>query len=51
MNDLTPVIGATGTGLAYYLGQSNDLIGLFAGILTCAYLICKLVHLYKNGKE
>lgn len=51
MNDTTIFIGATGTGLTYTLGQWNELVALCAGVLTCTYLICKLVVLYKNGKE
>ena len=51
MNDATIVIGAAGTGLTYSLGQFNEVVALCAGVLTCTYLICKLVLLYKNGRE
>jgi hypothetical protein len=51
MSDSTPLIGMIGTGLSYTLGQVNDIVGLCAGVLTCAYLIWKILILYKNGKE
>lgn len=51
MNDATIIVGAAGTGLTYSLGQFNEVVALFAGVLTCTYLIWKLVLLYKNGKE
>lgn len=51
MNDATPVIGMIGTGLSFTLGQWNDLVGLCAGILTCVYLIWKLVKIKKNENK
>jgi hypothetical protein len=51
MNDATIIVGAAGTGLTYSLGQFNEVVALCAGVLTCTYLIWKLVLLYKNGKE
>ena len=51
MSDSTPVIGMIGTGLSFTLGQWNDMVGLCAGVLTCSYLVWKLIILYKNGKK
>lgn len=50
MNDTTPIIGMIGTGLSFTLGQWNDLVGLIAGLLTCGYMVWKLVKFYKNEK-
>ena len=51
MNDTTPIIGMIGTGLSFTLGQWNDLVGLLAGILTCSYMIWKLIKFYKDAKK
>ena len=51
MSDTTPVIGMIGTGLSFTLGQWNDLVGLCAGILTCVYLVWKLLKLKKMSEN
>jgi hypothetical protein len=43
MSDTTPIIGMIGTGLSFTLGQWNDIVGLAAGLLTCFYMIWKLI--------
>lgn len=50
MNDTTPMIGMIGTGLSFTLGQWNDIVGLAAGLLTCAYMIWKLMSHAKRKK-
>jgi len=50
MTDTTPVIGLIGTGLSLTLGQWNEVVGLFAGVLTCTYLVWKLIRFFKDGK-
>ena len=51
MNDSTPLIGMLGTGLSLTLGQWNEILGICAGSLTCAYMIWRLIILYKGGKK
>ena len=51
MSDSTPIIGMIGTGLSFTLGQWNDLVGLIAGLLTCSYMVWKLIRFYKNEER
>jgi hypothetical protein len=51
MTDSTPIVGMIGTGLSFTLGQWNDLVGLVAGLLTCGYMVWKLIKFYKNEEK
>jgi hypothetical protein len=48
MEDKTPIVGIVGSIASLTLAQWSDVFALAAGILTCVYLIAKLVLLARK---
>jgi len=48
MEDKTPLVGFIGSVASLTIAQWSDIFGLAAGVLTCVYLICKLVKLARK---
>ena len=48
MEDKTPLVGFFGSVASLTLAQWSDVFALAAGVLTCVYLIAKLVLLTRK---